>query len=384
MSRQHKSARSESDRRTFLAQAAVGAAFMTRTGRVCLGADATKLPDIVSIHIPACWTSNLKLAVKAIIASPGNEAIRKEVRETPALPDHAAVVSFRPIEQLRITTPTAPMGKYDGYEWTTTDGLLVICGMNPRSAAFGIFEIARRLGLHWLTLLREPIYTPELAESIPERYQWRAAFPSTVVMLPADDVQRQCRWLLFHHWNTCWNSSIDVPPATGELVHSFGLKYQAGGHELNRAMPRKYFEERPDFFPIVRGKRTAELGDFAYGNPEAEEIVRREAAEIFRRHRDARGCTCGTTMSTSASEDRDRRRPHGLRRGGRPKNCGWSAVFTAKWPNQRLITLAYNRRLFPTAKHTLIRTSTCCSARASDVKSILWTAATATGSTWSF
>ena len=206
------------------------------------------------------------------------------------------------------------------------------------------------MGLRRLTLLREPIYVRELAESIPDRYRWRAAFPSTVVMLPANGVERQCRWLLFHHWNTCWNASIDVPPATGELVHSFGLKYQTGGHELNRTMPRKYFQERPDFFPIVRGKRTAELGDFAYGNPEVEEIVRREAAAIFRRHRDTEGLHLWYDDVFFGAEDETGPPSWSPTRRAAEELRLVSGIHGNIAPRQRLITLAYNRQLIPDRK----------------------------------
>ena len=108
MSRQHKSTRSNLDRRTFLA-AAAGAAFVTGAGKVGLGADAAKLPDTLSIYVPACWTSNLKLAVKAIVASPGNETIRKEVREVPA-----ARIRRGSVVSSRRTTTDNSAGRADG------------------------------------------------------------------------------------------------------------------------------------------------------------------------------------------------------------------------------------------------------------------------------
>ena len=60
MSRQHKSARSESDRRTFLGPGGSRCGLHDANRQGCLGAHATKLPDIVSIHIPACCMFQLE------------------------------------------------------------------------------------------------------------------------------------------------------------------------------------------------------------------------------------------------------------------------------------------------------------------------------------
>lgn len=314
-----------------------------------------KTTDTLIICIPFRWPSNLKRAVTVLVDSPGNGTLRKEVREISSLPGHAAMVSFRPLGHLPLPPKAALPDGRDTYQWTSAEGTMVICGSNTRSAAFAVFEILRRLGLRWLTLTRDPKYAPELAEPIPGRYRWQAAFPSTVVQLSPrhhgyegiNQIERQCRWLLFCHWNTYWCPNVEVFPSVGKLVQSFGLEYEAGGHDLNKTMPRHYFAERPDFFPVVRGKRTAEVGDFALGNPEAEQVVRRKAADIFRRYRDAQGLHLwyddiwfgAEDEATPASWSATRRASEELRLV--------SGIHRRVVPGQRLITLAYNGQVIP-------------------------------------
>ena len=308
------------------------------------------------VRIPSCWPTNLKRAVMTVIGSPGGDDLHVEVRESPSLPGHAAAVSLRPTLQLTTSPPTSALsGDRDAYEWETADGTSIIRGSNPRSVAFAIFEVAYRLGLRWITWMREPGYVPELAAPIPKRYQWRAAFPSTVVQLGISEqgregmsqIQRQCRWLLFQHWNTYWTDKVDVSLAIGEFVQSFGLKYEIGGHSLKQTMPRRYFDERPDFFPIVRGKRTADLGDFAYGNPKAAEVVRREAAAIFYRHRSADRIHMWYDDVWLGAEDESTPSSWSPTRRAAEELQLVSGIHRDIAPNQQLVTLAYNAQTIP-------------------------------------
>jgi hypothetical protein len=308
------------------------------------------------IQIPLRWPSNLKSAVAVLALSPGRERLHREIIESGILPGHAAVVSFKAAAGLPDVPSTALAGGLDTYEWNSGGGAFVICGANPRSTAFGVFALLRHLGLRWLSWLREPQYWEDMAEPIPGRYQWRAAFPVTSAMFTLDAVgyeglsqcKRQCRWLLFHHWNTYWNyAKIDTSPALGAYVHSFGLDYELGGHILKQAMPRQLFAERPDFFPIVRGGRSAEYGDFAHGNPEAEKIVRREAEGIFRRHCGAEGLHFWYDDIHFGAEDEAAPASWSATRRAAEELRLFGGTHSRHAPGQRLITLAYNGQLLP-------------------------------------
>lgn len=94
--------------------------------------------------------------------------------------------------------------------------------------------------------------------------RWGVALYASSALKSATPEQTQMAriWALR---NRCNVTGLSDPKYGGSL------RIGGGGHSYNYLVPRRLFEQHPDFFPLIDGKRT-QKGQICHGNPELQEF----------------------------------------------------------------------------------------------------------------
>ncbi|MCC6581234.1 MAG: DUF4838 domain-containing protein [Phycisphaeraceae bacterium] len=307
------------------------------------------------IWISSQWPENLRRTMHELHARTAVCGMFAGVRETASLAVDTVVLQPAGEGQPVKVKASAVRDSVDAYQWTSEGHTVTIRGTRPRAAAFAVFEIARRLGMRWMTWISEPRVMAQWAEPLPREHRWRATFPVTSMTMHAvmngfesvDRMRRQCQWMLFHHWNTRWHGSLVADDAVADMAHSFDLDIEFGGHDLRQVMPRDLFDDQPDLFPVIRGRRCRDIGDFAMTNPQAVRMARQNAKTIFQNHRDAQGLHFWYDDVFHGSEDETLPESWSPTRRSAEELRLFSGMHRKTAPGQRLITLAYNGQILP-------------------------------------
>jgi hypothetical protein len=168
-------------------------------------------------------------------------------------------------------------GSAEAYTLSASGADLVVEGGRERGAMYGVYALLEKLGCRW--------FTPDV-ESIPrrptivldiERESGRPAFDYREVLASeAADAD----WAARNRLNGEWNK---VGPEAGgavrfhPFVHSF----------VHMVPPEKYFDQHPEYFALIDGKRRAERSQLCLTNPDVLAIAARQAVQWADEHPEA-------------------------------------------------------------------------------------------------
>ena len=81
------------------------------------------------------------------------------------------------------------------------------------------------------------------------------------------------------------NGSDKCSEVNAALIHSFGLKVRGPGHSWKHFVPQdNLFDEHPEYFPLLNGKRTPTGRTACFSNPEVQRIFMENLRNYLRRH----------------------------------------------------------------------------------------------------
>lgn len=166
------------------------------------------------------------------------------------------------------------LGK-EGYIQKTVGEHLVIAGGKPRGTLFGVYGLLEdHLGCRWFTpdCSRIPksrtIQIPELDESVIPRLEYRDPFFSDA--FDGD-------WVLRNRMNSSRAAGVD---SKGGKVRFSDFAWCHTFHAL--VPPSKYFEEHPEYYSEINGKRQAAWAQLCLTNPDVLRIAIEQVKEWIR------------------------------------------------------------------------------------------------------
>ncbi|MBN1901350.1 DUF4838 domain-containing protein [Candidatus Sumerlaeota bacterium] len=188
------------------------------------------------------------------------------IDDSAALPSRAILLGEnRHLETIGVDIDFKSLGK-EGYVLRTKGDYLVIAGGKPRGTLYGIYGLLEdRLGCRWFTPdlsripKKETLSISSLDETIVPVLEYRDPFYSDVF---------EGDWVLRNRMNS--SHAIGVEEKGGKV--RFGNK--AFVHTFYKLVePEKYFDEHPEYFSEIDGKRRREGGQLCLTNPDVVQIA---------------------------------------------------------------------------------------------------------------
>ena len=166
------------------------------------------------------------------------------------------------LRQLGITVDPGKLGP-EGYLLRTVGGHLVIAGSELRGVMYGVYGLLQdHLGCRWFTpdvshIPKHPtLDLPELNETVipPLEYRWPAV--------------RDC-----YDPDWCTRNRVNVGPKLTE-AHGGSVKFCGWAHTFGELVPvETYYEEHPEYFALVGGKRLRQRTQLCCTNEDVIQIV---------------------------------------------------------------------------------------------------------------
>ena len=179
--------------------------------------------------------------------------------------------------------------------WRETDRSLVLCGENPISVLYAVYDFLKAFG-------GVRFYAPGSAfESVEACHEFildPADFPvefSSAVAV-RDFVNRTNSHEVFsfavkNRINSIlgcgpWvNGSDQCSKVNAALIHSFGLKIRGPGHSWKHFVPDPaLFAEHSEYFPLVNGKRIINGRTCCFSNPDARKVFMDNVRAYLKAH----------------------------------------------------------------------------------------------------
>ncbi|MDR2398271.1 MAG: DUF4838 domain-containing protein [Spirochaetaceae bacterium] len=190
---------------------------------------------------------------------------------------------------------------HTGFFWHIEKSRIEICGESDRGLCNGVFDFLKALGLSWPDLDHEvlpPAHNLNPQEYLPkETYGERRAQDTPIrrrVLLerhyPASRWKSLLLWAVHNQIDTAVFSLYagrgmrgypHFSKELGDLVEKYALTIERGGWDLSIFVPRRYFLFNREMFRMDSGKRDGKI-NFCPTSPEAINLIRRKAEEIFR------------------------------------------------------------------------------------------------------
>lgn len=177
----------------------------------------------------------------------------------------------RRLLELGINIDWQKLGK-EGYVLKTVGKRLVIAGGEPRGTLYGVYGLLEdHLGCRW--------FTPDCSR-IPH-YDRLLVGPLDETVIPVLEYREPYTYDCF---DGDWCARNRVNSSSGRLGPQHGGKVRFGSgffvHTFNRLVPpEKYFDEHPEYFSLVNGKRLKDHSQLCCTN---EDVVRIVTEEILR------------------------------------------------------------------------------------------------------
>ena len=166
------------------------------------------------------------------------------------------------LRHLGITVDAGKLGQ-EGYVLRTVSGHLVIAGSDVRGVMYGVYGLLQdHLGCRWFTpeVSRIPkqatLELPELNETVipPLEYRW----PAVLDCYDPD-------------W--CARNRVNVGPKLTE-AHGGSVTFCGWAHTFGELVPvETYYEQHPEYFPLVGGKRLRERTQLCCTNEDVIQLV---------------------------------------------------------------------------------------------------------------
>ncbi len=172
------------------------------------------------------------------------------------------------LERLRLEIPFAELGP-EGFALKTAGRHLVIAGGRQRGTMYGVYALLEKLGCRWFSrdVSRIPrhrsITVPPLDETQKPAFEYREPF-----FTEAFDKDWAAR-------NKMNGANMALDQTTGGKV-----SYYPFVHTFNRLVPPdKYFDQHPEYFSLIDGKRRRQRSQLCLTNPE---VLRLAVAGVLR------------------------------------------------------------------------------------------------------
>jgi hypothetical protein len=181
---------------------------------------------------------------------------------------------------LRTVLPNLTLRSFGSEEYVlkTAGKHLVIAGGLPRGTLYGVYGFLDRLGCRWFTadvsrIPRRPAITiPSLDIREKPAFEYREPF-----FTEAFDRDWAAR-------NRTNGNSSRLDASTGGKVEYFPFVHSF--YQL--VPPGKYFQEHPEYYSLIDGKRRVERGQLCLTNPDVLRIAVAQVREWIREHPTAR------------------------------------------------------------------------------------------------
>ena len=181
-------------------------------------------------------------------------------------PGERKAVYIGPSRALRELAPNVLKEDLGSEEYLleTRQGNLIVLGGRPRGTMYGVYGFLEEfMGCRWFTRdvekipRHETFVIPSLDRREKPAFEYREPF-----FREAFDKN----WAARNRVNSI-HSHLDE--SVGDKIHMTGFV-----HTFNRLVPpEKYFDEHPEYFSMIDGKRTAERSQLCLTNPEVLQIV---------------------------------------------------------------------------------------------------------------
>ncbi len=191
----------------------------------------------------------------------------------------------------------------DGYATQLHDRIRVsadgnslrLCGENEISVLYAVYDFLQEFcGVRFFAPGAEFEHVPRMSELVVELS--RLPYENGSAFAIRDFVNRTNSHDVFsfavkNRVNTIlgcgpWvNGSEKCSDVNAALIHSFGLKVRGPGHSWKHFVPQaELFAEHPEYFPLLKGKRTVTGRTACFSNPEVQRIFRENLRRYLRRH----------------------------------------------------------------------------------------------------
>src|SRR5258706_647813 len=182
------------------------------------------------------------------------------------LPPHAILVgNTQPTAQLLKDAKPTTLGD-EGFLLKTAGPHLIIYGSNVRGAMYGCSALLERLGVRWYTPkvtfipFTRTLTLPVLDETHLPGFEYRAAYIS-------EALEKDCAARLSLN-----GQHYPLDASTGGKV-----RYSHFVHTFDDLIPRELFATHPEYFPIIKGKRTNGYVQRCLTNAEALKLATQTA-----------------------------------------------------------------------------------------------------------
>jgi len=175
-------------------------------------------------------------------------------------------------------------GKYDQSVAFGRDGCIFMIGENPVSVLYAVYDFLQAcLNIRFFAPGRQHEYIPKhSALHLDDRFVFQTGSRFAI----RDWVNRTnnpevIAFAAKNRINTIlgcgpWNPSLGSDHCNAknaDLVRSYGLKLRGPGHSWRRFVPdESLFNEHPEYFPMINGKRTVNNRTACFSNPYARKI----------------------------------------------------------------------------------------------------------------
>jgi hypothetical protein len=201
----------------------------------------------------------------------------------------------------RIEIAHGPAADGEGFDWTVTDGVARIEADGPRGSFYGACDLLEQMGFAWPAPGDGAVVAPEEANELPgHRGRQSPALPGRSLILGHHAFMARAEewivWAARNRLNTIF-FHIDehglglgaIPSAQWRAAREaaiacarrYGMTLELGGHGLATLLPRRAFDDHPDWFPVRNGTRDRRFNLNAL-SAEALAVVKENAGAWFR------------------------------------------------------------------------------------------------------
>ncbi|HTL30495.1 MAG TPA: DUF4838 domain-containing protein [Tepidisphaeraceae bacterium] len=174
-------------------------------------------------------------------------------------PPHAILLGRN--ARLKESIPFAKLGP-EGFTLKTSGDTVMIAGSNVRGTMYGVDELLEKLGVRWFTasVTRVPkmatIEIPSLDETQIPAFEYREPY-------------------FVEAWDKDWAAHNRVNGSSPKLDESTGGKvaYYPFCHSFDMLIPQDLFKTHPEYFPLIKGKRTGGYVQRCLTNPDVQRLA---------------------------------------------------------------------------------------------------------------
>ena len=177
--------------------------------------------------------------------------------ENISVPEHAILVGRSRFTEQLVASPDSQRDGAETFLIRTFGPHVVILGASPRATMYGCTALLEKLGVRW--------YTPKVTR-VPKR--------STVTLSELNETQspdfEYREPFFFEAFDRDWAPRMRINGHHARLDDSTGghVVYGRFVHTFDELVPQKLFEEHPEFFPLIEGKRTGGYVQRCLSNPD--------------------------------------------------------------------------------------------------------------------